>query len=74
MNITIKEAAKLMGVSPQFIRVQMQRNLLPIGCVKKNAQGKYRYYISPKLFEDYTGIKLDEKKENIEPTESENSL
>lgn len=74
MNITVKEAAKLMGVSPQFVRVQMQRNLLPIGCVKKNPQGKCRYYISPKLFEEYTGIKLDEKKENTQATNSENSL
>lgn len=41
--------------------------------VKKNPQGKCRYYISPKLFEEYTGIKI-EKKENIEATNSENSL
>ena len=27
VNITVKEAAKLMGVSPQFVRIQMQRNL-----------------------------------------------
>lgn len=73
MNITVKEAAKLMGVSPQFVRIQMQRNLLPIGSVKKNPQGKCRYYISPKLFEKYTGIKI-EKKENIEATNSEHSL
>ena len=74
MNITVKEAAKLMGVSPQFVRVQMQRNLLPIGCVKKNPQGKCRYYISPKLFEEYTGIKKKKKKENTQATNSENSL
>lgn len=73
MNLKVAEAARLMGVSPQFVRIQMQRNLLPIGSVKKNPQGKCRYYISPKLFEEYTGIKV-EKKENIEPTKSENSL
>lgn len=73
MNLKVAEAARLMGVSPQFVRIQMQRNLLPIGSVKKNPQGKCRYYISPKLFEEYTGIKV-EKKENIEPTKSDNSL
>lgn len=73
MNLKVAEAARLMGVSPQFVRIQMQRNLLPIGSVKKNPQGKCRYYISPKLFEEYTGIKV-EKKENIEPTKSEHSL
>ena len=73
VNITVKEAAKLMGVSPAFVRWQMKHGELPIGSVKKNPQGKCRYYISPKLFEEYTGIKV-EKKENIEPTKSEHSL
>ena len=73
MNITVKEAAKLMGKSEQFIRIQLQRGLLPIGSAKQNPNGKYSYYISPKLFEEYTGIKVI-KKENIEPTKSENSL
>lgn len=74
MNIKVSEAAKLMGKSEQFVRIQMQRGLLPIGSVKQNANGKYSYYISPKLFEEYTGIKIDTKKENIKPTKSENSL
>lgn len=74
MNIKVSEAAKLMGKSEQFIRIQLQRGLLPIGCAKQNANGKYSYYISPKLFEEYTGIKIQTKKENIEPTKSENSL
>lgn len=73
MNIGVKEAAKLMGVSEQFIRVQMKKNLLPIGCVKTNSKGKCKYYISPKLFEEYTGIKVI-KKEILEPTKSEKSL
>lgn len=73
MNISVKEAAKLMGVSPAFVRWQMKHGELPIGSVKKNPQGKCRYYISPKLFEEYTGIKVT-KKENIEPTKSEHSL
>ena len=73
MNLKVAEAARLMKKSEQFVRIQMQRGLLPIGCVKQNQNGKYSYYISPKLFEEYTGIKV-EKKENIEPTKSDNSL
>ena len=73
VNITVKEAAKLMGVSPAFVRWQMKHGELPIGSVKKNPQGKCRYYISPKLFEEYTG-KKKKKKENIEATNSEHSL
>ena len=74
MNLKVAEAARLMGKSEQFIRIQMQRGLLPIGCAKQNQNGKYSYYISPKLFEEYTGIKLHEKKENTQATNSENSL
>lgn len=74
MNIKVSEAAKLMGKSEQFIRIQLQRGLLPIGCAKQSSNGKYSYYISPKLFEEYTGIKIETKKENIEATNSENSL
>ncbi len=73
MNIKVSEAAKLMGKSEQFVRIQLQRGLLPIGCAKQNPNGKYSYYISPKLFEEFTGIKVT-KKENIEATNSENSL
>lgn len=57
-RISIAEAAELMGVSQQFVRIGMQRNKLPIGtCVKMSS--KYTYYISPQLFEQYTGIKID---------------
>ena len=51
--------AKLMNKSPQFVRIGLQRGALPIGSAVKN--GKWSYYISPKLFEEYTG--LDTKKE-----------
>ena len=69
MNLGVKEAARLMSqksktnpngkrVSEQFIRIGLQRGLLPIGNAVQNPGGTYTYYISPKLFEEYTGIKL----------------
>ncbi|MBO5138713.1 MAG: hypothetical protein J6B89_03625 [Bacilli bacterium] len=65
MNIKVSEAAKLMNVSEQYIRIGLQRNLLPIGHAVQNPGGKYTYYISPKLFYEFTGIKVeDTKKEN----------
>ncbi|MCH5299019.1 MAG: helix-turn-helix transcriptional regulator [Ruminococcus sp.] len=57
-RITVQEAAELMGKSPQFVRVAMQHNALPIGTAVKISGSKYTYYISPKLFTEYTGIKL----------------
>lgn len=57
MKITVAQAAKLMGVSPQFIRIGLQRGLLPIGrAIKFNKN--WSYYISPAQFEAFTGIKM----------------
>lgn len=55
-NISVLEAAKLMGKSPQFIRIGLQRKILPIGYAVQNEKGHYSYYISPKLFYEQTGI------------------
>lgn len=55
-RIKVADAARAMGVSPQFVRVGMQRGKLPIGQAVK-LSGRWTYYISPKLFEDFTGIK-----------------
>lgn len=55
-RIKVSEAAKLMGVSEQFIRVGLQRNILPIGHAVKLRQ--WVYYISKPLLEQYTGKKM----------------
>lgn len=83
MNLGVKEAARLMSiknkanphgkkVSEQFVRLGLQQKVLPFGVAVLNPGGTYTYNISPKLFEEYTGIKLPEdyfeytEKENIE--------
>lgn len=57
-RITVKVAAELMGVSEQYVRVALQQNVLPIGTAVKLTGSKYTYYISPRLFTEYTGIKV----------------
>lgn len=52
--ISVKEAAKIMGKSEQFVRIGLQRGLLPFGQAIKMSS-IYTYYISPKLFEEYVG-------------------
>ena len=52
MRITVKDAARLMRVSPQFIRIGMQRGLLPIGTAVKMSS-VWTYYISKAKLEDY---------------------
>lgn len=58
-KISVIKAAELMNVGPQFIRVGLQKGILPIGnAFKISGTQRYSYYISPKLFEEYTGIKI----------------
>ena len=53
-RIKVAEAAQIMKVSQQFVRVGMQPDRLPIGtAVKMSTQ--WTYFISEKLLADYTG-------------------
>lgn len=55
-NIPVTEAAKIIGKDQQFIRQGMIVGILPIGTVfKKEGSNQYDYYISPKMFWEYTG-------------------
>lgn len=54
-KVTVAEAARRMGKSQQFIRICLQRGLLPIGTATKTGSKNWNYYISPKLLDDYIG-------------------
>lgn len=53
-NISVKEAAKMMNKSEMFVRIGLQRGLLPIGTAIQTSS-KYSYHISPKLLKEYLG-------------------
>ncbi|AZK44800.1 helix-turn-helix domain-containing protein [Paenibacillus lentus] len=53
-NIPVAEAAKRLGKSKQFIRVGLQKQILPFG-VAVQLSSKFSYHISPKLLDDYIG-------------------
>ena len=53
-NVKVREAAKLLGKSEQFIRIGLQRKILPFGSAVK-LSSKWTYHISPKLLNDYIG-------------------
>jgi excisionase family DNA binding protein len=55
MRMTVAEAASIMGVSKDYIRVGLQRGLLPFGTAVKMS-GRYTYYISTNRFFEYIGI------------------
>lgn len=54
-RISVAKAAEIMGKDPQFIRLCLQRGLLPFGIATKTGDKNFNYYISPKLFKEYVG-------------------
>lgn len=55
-TVTVKEAAAVLGIAPQGVRVQLQRGILPIGqavpCVNGNG---WRYLIFKEKLNEYIG-------------------
>lgn len=55
MNLSVKEVAKILGKSEQFVRISLQQGTLPIGTATKMSNYKYTYHISKHLLETYIG-------------------
>ena len=53
-NLSVKAAAARLGKSQSFVRIGLQRGLLPIGAAVKMSS-KWTYHISPKKLEEYVG-------------------
>ena len=60
-NMTIAEASMLMGVSRQFIRVGLQKGILPFGYAVQVSAGRFTYFISRQKFLENTEIKGETK-------------
>lgn len=52
---TVLEASKIMEVSQQYIRIGLQRGILPIGTAVQISGKKWTYHISKGLLEKYIG-------------------
>jgi hypothetical protein len=53
-RVSVKEAAEILECSQLFVRIAMQRGLLPIGTAVKMSS-KWTYHISKKLLNEYVG-------------------
>ena len=60
-NMTIAEASKLMGVSRQYVRVGLQKGVLPFGYAVQVSAKRCTYFISRQKFLEHTGIKGEAK-------------
>lgn len=61
-NLTVRQAARLLGKSEQFVRIGMQRGLLDIGTVFKTKEKSsvFSYHISALKFMAYSGYTMEE--------------
>lgn len=57
--MSVTECARLLGKSPQFVRIGLQRGILPFGYAIKMSS-KYTYHISEKQVYEYLG-KIEER-------------
>ena len=55
-KMTIGEAAELMGVSKQFVRVGLQKGIFPWGYAVQVSSERYTYFISRQKFYETEGI------------------
>lgn len=51
-RIRVTDAAKVMNVTPQFLRCGLQQNKFPFGTAVKMKK-RWAYYIHPKKFKSY---------------------
>jgi len=59
-KIKVSEAAALLHVSQQFVRIGMQQNVLPIGTALKMSS-KWTYQISEGQLAKYSGVNVEEE-------------
>jgi len=52
-RISVDEAARRMGVTPQFLRLGLRAGKFPFGTAVQMPGGRWSYYISATRFERY---------------------
>ena len=57
-RLSVKEVAKFMNASEQFIRIGLQQGVFPWGYAVKTSS-QWTYYISPFKFAEHTGIRFE---------------
>lgn len=66
MRVKIADAARILDMPKQAIRIGLQREKLPIGyAVQRTASSKWAYYINPTQLAAYAGLSMQELKEAV---------
>lgn len=64
-KITVAQASQIMGCSPQFVRIAMQRGIIDIGTAVKMSS-IWTYNISPALLAKRQGMTIEELEARIQ--------
>lgn len=59
MNIKVKDAAKILGKSQEYVRCGLAHGKLPIGSAIKMSS-RYSYHISPGKLAEYMGLTVEQ--------------
>ncbi len=51
-GMTVRETAKRMGASEQFIRIGLQQGIFPWGYAVRMSANRFTYYINRRKFEE----------------------
>ena len=67
MNVSIKKAADLMGISQQFLRVLIQNGEFPFATAVKMKDGnkRYHYYVSERGLAEHIGKSIEEVRKYV---------
>ncbi len=57
----MEEAAKVLDMNPQTLRLALQQGLFPFGVAVKTSEKRYTYKIFPKRMEEYIAGRYYEK-------------
>ncbi len=53
--LSVAETAEILGKSEQFVRIGLQRKILPIGTAMQMSENRWNYHISAKKLREYIG-------------------
>lgn len=66
MRLKIADAARILDMPKQAVRIGLQREKLPIGyAVQRTASSKWAYYINPVQLAAYAGLSLQDLKKAV---------
>ena len=63
-RVKTAEAAQILGVSQEYVRIGMQKGILPIGTAVKMSS-IWTYHISPLLLQNYCGGNVEKMLQEI---------